>query len=226
MVGPQFAASSQSWKIGLNLSAYAHSVFSGKGVTVMAKIAVVFHSGYGHTRRQAEAVLDGARSVAHSEAQLYDVSALSDEDWSEIAASDAMIMGAPTYMGSASAPFKAFMDATSSRWFATSPMANKLAAAFTCSASQNGDKEITLHQLFAYAMQLRMIWVGLGLPPGNNSSKGSIEDLNRLGSFSGAMAQANADQGPDIAPISSDLDTARHLGRRVALISDQYQRPA
>lgn len=182
----------------------------------MPVIAVVHHSGYGHTRKQAESVRDGAASVDGCSAKLYDVTTLTEDDWNSIAASDAMILGAPTYMGSASAPFKAWMDATSKRWFASAPMTDKFAGGFTCSASQNGDKEITLHQLFAYAMQLKMVWVGLGLPPGNNSSKGSVNDLNRLGAFSGAMAQANADEGPESAPIESDLRTAAHLGARIA----------
>jgi multimeric flavodoxin WrbA len=64
-----------------------------------------------------------------------------------------------------------------------------------------------------------MIWVGQDLLPGNNSSTGSVNDLNRLGSFMGAMAQANADQGADVAPIDSDLRTAEHLGERVATIT-------
>ncbi len=29
----------------------------------MIKVAIVYHSGYGHTKRQAEAVLSGAESV-------------------------------------------------------------------------------------------------------------------------------------------------------------------
>lgn len=51
--------------------------------------------------------------------------------------------------------------------------------------------------------------------PGNNSSKGSPEDLNRMGSFTGLMTQSNVDQGADAIP-ASDLKTAEHLGRRVA----------
>ena len=46
-----------------------------------------------------------------------------------------------------------------------------------------------------------------------------MNDLNRLGSFLGAMAQANSDQGADVAPIASDLLTAEHLGERVATIT-------
>jgi NAD(P)H dehydrogenase (quinone) len=68
-----------------------------------------------------------------------------------------------------------------------------------------------------------MVWVGLGLLPGNNSSTGSPEDLNRLGSFLGAMAQSNADQGPEHGPTAADLRTAEHLGRRVAEAAARWQ---
>ncbi len=67
-----------------------------------------------------------------------------------------------------------------------------------------------------------MIWVGLDLPPGNNSSKGSTADLNRLGGFLGALAQSNVDEGPDKGPIASDLATAEHLGRRVATLARAF----
>ena len=87
------------------------------------------------------------------------------------------------------------MDESSKRWFAGA-WKNKVAAGFTTSASQSGDKLNTLLQLMVFANQHAMIWVGLDLMPGNNNSKGSVDSLNRLGSFSGAMAQANADQVP------------------------------
>jgi len=66
-----------------------------------------------------------------------------------------------------------------------------------------------------------MVWVGLDLLPGNNSSKGSVNDLNRLGSFVGAMAQSNSDAPPEQAPIESDRKTAEHLGRRVAQVASR-----
>lgn len=71
------------------------------------------------------------------------------------------------------------------------------------------------------AMQHGMTWIGLDLLPGNNTSKGSVQDLNRLGSFMGAMAQSNVDMGPDQAPIESDRKTAEHLGRRVAIFASR-----
>jgi flavorubredoxin len=82
-----------------------------------SKIAIVYHSGYGHTAKQAEAVARGV-TAGGGEVTLLAVADLVDTaapGWAALDAADAIIFGAPTYMGSASAPFKAFMDATSSR---------------------------------------------------------------------------------------------------------------
>jgi multimeric flavodoxin WrbA len=80
----------------------------------------------------------------------------------------------------------------------------------------NGDKLHTLQSLALFAMQHGMVWIGLGLLPGNHTSEGSPDDLNRLAGFLGAMAQSNADQPPELAPPAADRATAEHLGRRVA----------
>jgi len=180
----------------------------------MKKIAIVFHSGYGHTHRQAEAVLAGTTEVSGVTGKLYAVTELDDAAWAELDAADALIFGSPTYMGSAAAKMKEFMETSSGRWY-NRAWKDKLAAGFTCSASQNGDKLNTLVEFFIFASQHAMLWVGLDLLPGNNSSKGSVDDLNRLGTASGAMAQANSDQGAE-AMLDSDLKTAATLGRRVA----------
>lgn len=180
----------------------------------MSLVVIVYHSGYGHTAKQAEAVARGALNVAEATAALVKVEEI-DRHWTDLEKADAIIFGSPTYMGSASAPFKAFMDASSKVW-AVQGWKDKIAAGFTNSASQSGDKLATLQQLAIFAAQHGMMWVGLGLLPGNNSSSGSVNDLNRLGGFLGAMAQSNAEQGPDCGPTPADLKTAEHLGRRVA----------
>lgn len=185
----------------------------------MSKVAVVYHSGYGHTAEVAKAVARGAAGIAGINAQLISVTEI-DKHWQDLDAADAIIFGTPTYMGGVSAPFKAFMDASSKVWMAQG-WKDKIAAGFTHSASQGGDKFNTVTQLFTLAMQHGMIWTGLGLLPGNNSSKGSVNDLNRLGSSTGSLTQSNADQGSEAIP-ASDLKTAEHLGRRVALITLQF----
>jgi len=189
----------------------------------MSNIVIVYHSGYGHTAAQAEAVRQGASEIPGTTVALVKAED-AEKNWELFYSADAIIFGAPTYMGSASAPFKAFMDATSKLWM-QQKWKNKLAAGFTNSASQSGDKLNTLIQLFIFAMQHGMIWAGLGLLPGNNSSKGSAADLNRLGAFTGAMAQSNNDEGPDKAPPESDLKTAARLGRRIAELAAIIHKP-
>lgn len=184
------------------------------------RIAVAYHSGFGHTHALAEAVVAGANEV-NADASLVVVDDPETLDWGLLADADAIVFGSPTYMGSVSAPFKAFMDASSKIWFEQG-WKDKLAAGFTNSASYSGDKLNTLQQLSVFAAQQGMIWVSLGLLPGNNSSQGSADDLNRIGSYLGAMAQSNADQGAELAPPQSDRDTARHLGRRVARAAQRW----
>ena len=76
------------------------------------KVAVVYHSGFGHTKKQAEAVRDGAAEVRGVDALVMDVTE-AQQRWNDLEACEAIVFGAPTYMGSASAEFKAFQDATS-----------------------------------------------------------------------------------------------------------------
>ncbi|RJF88881.1 flavodoxin family protein [Oleomonas cavernae] len=183
----------------------------------MSNIAIVYHSGYGHTAVQAEAVARGARRVGNATVNLIKVDEV-DAHWDDLAAADAIIFGSPTYMGAASAAFRQFAEKSSKVWY-TQGWKDKLAAGFTNSASQSGDKLNVLVELAIFAAQHAMIWIGLDLPPGNNNSKGSVEDLNRLGSFLGAMAQSNADQGPEAGPPAADQRTAERLGERVATLA-------
>lgn len=187
----------------------------------MTQIAIVYHSGYGHTATLAEAVREGALRVPGSQVALVKVEE-AEQHWETLNAADALIFGAPTYMGSAAAPFTAFMDASSKIWI-KQLWKDKVAAGFTNSSSQSGDKLNTLVQMFLFAMQHGMIWIGLGHLPGNNSSAGSVADINRLGSFAGSMAQSNNDQGPDVAPPESDRQTAALLGERVAKFASRLK---
>lgn len=179
----------------------------------MTTVAIVYHSGYGHTRAIAEAVAAGAQEVPGVKATLVPTSEAEARE-AELDAADAIVFGSPTYMGGVSADFARFKDWTSRKWMARS-WQDKLAAGFTVSASWGGDKQNTIYQLLTLAQQHGMVWVGLGLAPGNNHSKGSVDDLNRTGASLGVMAQANADQGNE-GIGESEFRTARALGKRVA----------
>ncbi len=193
---------------------------------MVVQVCVVYHSGFGHTARQAAAVTEGAERVSNVEVSQVAVEDLADTEaaaWSKLDAADALIFGCPTYMGSPSAGMKQFMEATSGRWM-EQKWADKLAAGFTNSGSQNGNKQNTLVGIVIFAAQHGMVWVNLNILPGNNSSSGSVEDVNRLGASLGAMAQSNVDQGADVVPPEPDLETARQLGQRVAECAKRWTR--
>ena len=183
----------------------------------MSNVVVVYHSGYGHTQRLAQAVAAGAG------AQLLAIDAdgnLPAGGWEQLKAADAIIFGSPTYMGSVSWQFKKFADASSKQWFAQE-WKDKLAAGFTNSAGMNGDKQGTLTTLFTLAMQHGMLWVSQGLMPSQMRSA-KRDDINYLVSYSGAIAQSPADAGAD-AMSPGDLETARLFGERVAAITARFQ---
>lgn len=190
----------------------------------MTNIAIVYHSGYGHTARQAQAVKVGIDRVATMHGLLLTTEEAQSR-WDDLAAAEAIIFGAPTYVAGPSAAFKAFQEASSHAVMAKGHRwKNKIAAGFTNSGAQAGDKLATLMQIALFAAQHGMHWINLDLPPANNSSFGSKAELNRLGFWLGAAAQSNVDEGPEIAPPEADLATARHLGQRVAEATLQFVR--
>lgn len=181
----------------------------------MVFVTVVYHSGYGHTAAQAQAVLKGVRSVAGVTGNIVKVEEI-DQNWELLDQSQALIFGSPTYMGSVSGPFKTFMDASSRRWM-NQAWKDKIGAGFTNSGSLSGDKLNTLVQLAIFSAQQGMIWVGQAEMPGGTAP----ENINRIGSMLGAAAQS--DHGSP-EPSSGDLATAEKLGERVAHAALRWNR--
>lgn len=173
----------------------------------MTRVAVVYHSGYGHTEQVARHVALGANTVAGVSVVLMPVAVI---DWGELDAADAIIFGAPTYMGSVSAAFKQFMDDSSKTWFRLG-WQDKLAACFTNSGALCGDKQVAIQQMQTFASQHGMLWVNFPLQPSGIGP----DDLNRLGCNSGLMTQSE-NESPELTPPSGDRRTAELFGRHVA----------
>ncbi|MEJ8822205.1 flavodoxin family protein [Variovorax humicola] len=182
----------------------------------MADIVVVFHSGYGHTQRVAQAVADGAGAAL---VQIDGDGNLPAGGWEMLAAADAIIFGAPTYMGGASWQFKKFADASSKVWYAQG-WKDKLFAGFTNSAAMNGDKYATITYLWTLAMQHHGVWVSQGLMPSNNKAA-TRDSVNYVGGYGGLMTTSPTDASPG-EMSKGDLETARVFGARVASIAMRW----
>lgn len=192
----------------------------------MTTISIVYVTNNGHTAALAEAIARGASGIDGTAVHIIEIAQhdIKDGRWSNadieklLQDSDAIILGSPTYMGMVSARLKTFLEWAFNPWRAQA-WKDKIAAGFTNSASQSGDKLNTLIDLAVFAAQMGMIWVGVGDPPGNNWSGGSRNDVNRLGTWLGAMSQSNGDRPANEEPPASDRSTAERFGCRVALIA-------
>ena len=193
----------------------------------ITKVAIVYHSLYGHTKILAEAVLEGTKRLSGVEAKIYTAEeAIAQMD--ELDLADAIIFGCPTYMGSMSAGMKTFIEAAAKKWF-TLAWKDKVAGAFTNSTSFSGDKLNTLIGLVVNAMQHGMIYVGSAVMPASNKPEDMLspagpgpDALNRVGSSIGPMA-ASFQIKPPQAPLAGDMETARIYGERVATIASQLK---
>ena len=175
----------------------------------MSKIVIVYHSGYGHTKKVAEAVAETSKGT------LLAIDAegnLPDGAWETLAAADMIVFGAPTYMGGPSWQFKKFADASSKPWFVKA-WRNKLAAGFTNSATLNGDKFSSIAYFITLSQQHGMAWVGTGMHP-SNAKAHTRDDLNNLGGYSGLITASPSDASPD-EMIPGDITFAKAFGERL-----------
>lgn len=176
----------------------------------MKKIAVVYHSGHGHTETIARHVAEGARSAPGTEVALLKAESVTGAP-EQLAAFDGLIWGSPTYLGGVSGVFKNFMDTTGRMW-RQQQLKDKLASGFTVSSLPAGDKQSTLLSMFVFSMQHGMLWVGNPFLPEQHSGVPYAEAANRLGSWSGLMAQAGHGAPAD-AFEPGDVKAAQLYGR-------------
>lgn len=188
----------------------------------MIKIAIIYHSGFGHTEKLAENVKKGAASVPDTSVSLIkSEDAIKDID--NLVDYHGLLFGCPTYMGDVSAEYKKFMEASAAPWYKRA-WKDKIAGGFTNSQSQSGDKLNSLLSLAVFAAQHGMIWVSQGELDASTAGKhGDYAAVNRMGSYMGLASQSDQ-LPPDKAPSSGDLKTAELFGARFANITKRFNR--
>ncbi|HEY6007128.1 MAG TPA: NAD(P)H:quinone oxidoreductase, partial [Geobacteraceae bacterium] len=145
------------------------------------KVQIVFYSTWGHIYRMAEAVAEGARSVAGARVELLQVPELMPEPVLEaigakaaragfahipmtvpdrLAEADALLFGTPTRYGNMTAQMKNFLDQTGGLW-AKDALVGKVGSVFTSTATQHGGQETTITSFHTVLLHLGMILVGV-----------------------------------------------------------------
>jgi NAD(P)H dehydrogenase (quinone) len=188
----------------------------------MTKVAIVFHSGFGHTKVVADSLAQGVTDGGATPVLLQIENASQDfADMLQAAGeADAIVFGSPTYMGDVSAALKAFFEASGKVWYGQG-WKDKLAGGFTNSFNAAGDKGHTLMSIFTLAMQHGMIWAGPGLVAASHGKPTpdlSPSEVNRF-SYSSGVATQSDNLGPDVTPGDGDKEFARLYGVRIAQLA-------
>jgi len=191
----------------------------------MPKILVLYYSGYGHIETMARAEAEGARS-AGAQVDIKRVPETAPEavvkaagfktgqeapvaKIEDLAAYDAVIVGAPTRFGRMPAQMAAFLDQAGGLW-AKGALNGKVGAAFTSSATQHGGNEMTLFSILTNLLHFGMVIVGL---PYSHGGQMTLEEIVG-GAPYGATTIAGG-QGQR-QPSAIELAGARHQGELVA----------
>lgn len=183
--------------------------------STLSKVAIVFYSRFNHTKLLAAAI---ARGIIEKNcvAQLFSTDE-AIQNLEQLSEFDGIIFGSPTYFGCVSAEMKQFFDSTSTLW-AKQLWRDKLAGAFTHSGTPIGDKPTTISTIWTFAMQHGMIWAGNA---GLTNSVINGRTINRLGSWTGLMAQSEMNQAE---PFEADIASAEEFGIRFAQILGRFQK--
>jgi NAD(P)H dehydrogenase (quinone) len=196
-------------------------------------VQIIFYSMYGHIYRMAEAVAEGARSVADTNVQLFQVrETLSDEiltkmgavdakkgwahvpiaDPKNLANADAIILGIPTRYGLCVTQMQTFLDATGQLW-ATGALIGKVGSTFTSTASQHGGQETTIIASHTFFYHQGMVVAGVPY---------SCQNLLTLSEITGGSpygASTIAGGKGERQPSENELTIARFQGKHVAEIA-------
>ncbi|MDY6890452.1 MAG: NAD(P)H:quinone oxidoreductase [Pseudomonadota bacterium] len=194
----------------------------------MSKILVLYYSSYGHVETLAQAIAEGARSVAGTDVVIKRVPELMPDEVAknagikldqsapiaepnELVEYDAIIFGTPTRFGNMASQMRNFLDQTGGLW-AQGKLVGKVGSVFV-STGTGGGNETTIQSFHTTLFHHGMVVVGMpyALP--------EMTDISQVkgGSPLGAGTIAGGDGSRQ--PSEQELSMARYQGKHVAEIS-------
>jgi NAD(P)H dehydrogenase (quinone) len=196
----------------------------------MSKVLVLYYSSYGHIEAMAEAVADGARE-AGAQVDIKRVPETVPEDIArgayfkldqpaqiatvdDLAAYDAIIIGAGTRFGRLSSQMAAFLDQAGGLWM-RGALHGKVGGAFTSTATQHGGQETTLFSIITNLLHFGMVIVGLDY---GHAGQMTLDEITG-GSPYGATTIAGGDGSR--MPTANELTGARYQGRKIAEVANK-----
>ena len=195
----------------------------------MARILVLYYSGYGHIETMANAVAEGAQGVDGATVTVKRVPELVPEAVAEkagmkldqaapiatpqeLADYDAIIFGTPTRFGNMAAQMRNFLDQTGGLW-AQGALIGKVGSVFASTATQHGGQETTITSFHTTLLHHGMVIVGV---PYSAAGLNVMDEVSG-GTPYGATTLAAGDNSRQ--PSENELAIARFQGQHVAAIA-------
>jgi NAD(P)H dehydrogenase (quinone) len=196
----------------------------------MSKVLVLYYSSYGHIEAMAAAVAEGARE-AGARVDIKRVPELVSDKVSrdshfkvdqaapiaiidDLAAYDAIIIGAGTRFGRLSSQMASFLDQAGGLWM-RGALHGKVGGAFTSSATQHGGQETTLFSIITNLLHFGMVIVGLDY---GHAGQMTLDEITG-GSPYGATTITGGDGSR--MPSANELVGARYQGRKIAEVANK-----
>lgn len=194
----------------------------------MSKVLVLYYSSYGHIEAMATAIAEGAREAGAS-VDIKRVPELVPDDVArkarfkvdqaapvakidDLAAYDAIIIGAGTRFGRLSSQMANFLDQAGGLWM-RGALHGKVGGAFTSTATQHGGQETTLFSIITNLLHFGMVVVGLDY---GQAGQMTLDEVTG-GSPYGATTIAGGDGSR--MPSPNELVGARYQGRKIAEVA-------
>ena len=205
---------------------------------MITKVQVVFYSMYGHIHQMAEAVAEGARSVADVDVSLYRVAELVPEavlaksgaleiqktfehipiiQPAQMTEADAIIFGTPTRFGNMCAQMRNLLDQTGGLW-AKNAFVGKVGSVFTSTGTQHGGQETTITSFHTTLFHLGFVVSGV---PYSEAGLTNMDEITG-GSPYGASTLAGGDGKRQ--PSANELAIAKFQGQYVAELTRALKR--
>ncbi|WP_048814700.1 NAD(P)H:quinone oxidoreductase, partial [Candidatus Methylacidiphilum fumarolicum] len=197
------------------------------------KIYVFFYSMYGHIYKMAEAVAQGARSVAGAhvelrrvpetlpEAVLHKMGAIEPQkafarvpicSIEELGEADAIIFGTPTRFGNMCGQMRQFLNAAGKLWL-SGKLIGKVGSVFCSSNTQHGGQETTLLTFMVTLLHLGMVIVGL---PYSFTGLMAVDEVAGCSPYGASTIAGGAGER---MPSEIELAGAKFQGKHVASIA-------
>lgn len=116
----------------------------------MMKIAVLYHSVTGTTRKMAEAICEGIGSVDGVEGRAFSID---DADAEYVRESKCVVLGTPVYFASMSGEIKMWFEKAARQY----ALAGKLGGAFATANYVHGGGEVAIQSILSHMMVMGMM---------------------------------------------------------------------